>query len=516
MNLPVILDVAIGLVFIYLILSLLASEIQELLTTLLQWRATHLKQSIQTLLTGGELDSEDQKVKDILSSLYNNPLLKGINHESKEGWSGLFRQFTWWIADGYGKMMAMMGKKTKILGEERSAPSYIPSETFANTLFDLLDINNLSHKLTSLNLSRLIENEIYLPIVTFIFDQYAKIHLNNRNYLGEEANILNNNLAKINDDFRYQKSTIETTIRKLNTELDLFIENCKRHFENSDLDSPESEAQFINKLTALRNNIFYNQAEILWRLKPTLNQMIDMGDSTSQFYQSIKADLGDPNSPIYQTFHEIEQHIENKFKKLPSSLRDTLTALAKKTELKVNKAELQIKHFQSEVESWFDKSMERAGGVYKRNAKGVAFLIGFAIAFLANADTLHIISRLSKDSALRNTIAQNAGQFIDNNPQKSATETKGVLAKTEKVLKEIPFPMGWESDNLQQQINWRWESQKPFPFQKIWKMIAGWMISGAAISMGSSFWFDILGKLINVRNTGSKPKSKSQTEETNE
>ncbi len=513
MNLPVILDVAIGLVFIYLILSLLASEIQELLTTLLQWRATHLKQSIQTLLTGGELDSEDQKVKYILSSLYNNPLLKGINHESKEGWEGLFRKFTWGIADGYGKMMAMMGKTKKILGNDRSAPSYIPSETFAHTLFDVLDINNLSHKLTSLNLSRLIENEIYLPIKDFIFDQYAKIHFNNRNYLGAELDILNNNLAKINDDFRYQKLSLEITIRKLNTELELFIENCKRHFQNSDLDSAEAEAQFINKLNALKTNLFYNSEEILWRLKPTLNQMIDIADTTSQFYQSIKADLGDKNSPIYQTFQEIENHVEAKFKKLPSSLRDTLTALAKKTELKVNKAELQMKHFQTEVESWFDKSMDRAGGVYKRNAKGVAFMIGFAIAFLANADTLHIISRLSKDSALRNTIAQNAGQVISNNP-KETKDFKSLKKQTEEVLKEIPFPMGWESDNLEQQINWRWDSKKTFPFHKIWKMMTGWIISGSAISMGASFWFEILGKLINVRNTGSRPKSKSQTEDT--
>jgi flagellar biosynthesis protein FliR len=41
MSLPLILDIAIGLIFIYLILSLLASEIQELIATLLQWRAKH-------------------------------------------------------------------------------------------------------------------------------------------------------------------------------------------------------------------------------------------------------------------------------------------------------------------------------------------------------------------------------------------------------------------------------------------------------------------------------------------
>ena len=36
MNLPVVFDIAIGLIFIYLILSLLAAEIQELITTILQ------------------------------------------------------------------------------------------------------------------------------------------------------------------------------------------------------------------------------------------------------------------------------------------------------------------------------------------------------------------------------------------------------------------------------------------------------------------------------------------------
>jgi hypothetical protein len=41
MYLPYILDVTMGLIFIYLVLSLLASEIQELMATVLKWRAVH-------------------------------------------------------------------------------------------------------------------------------------------------------------------------------------------------------------------------------------------------------------------------------------------------------------------------------------------------------------------------------------------------------------------------------------------------------------------------------------------
>jgi hypothetical protein len=32
--------------------------------------------------------------------------------------------------------------------------------------------------------------------------------------------------------------------------------------------------------------------------------------------------------------------------------------------------------------------------------------------------------------------------------------------------------------------------------------IFGWLMTGVAVAMGAPFWFDILGKLINVRNTG--------------
>lgn len=45
------------------------------------------------------------------------------------------------------------------------------------------------------------------------------------------------------------------------------------------------------------------------------------------------------------------------------------------------------------------------------------------------------------------------------------------------------------------------------------KLLIGWIVSGLAISMGAPFWFDLLGKIMNVRNSGSKPPS-PETKET--
>ncbi|MEH2207592.1 MAG: hypothetical protein V7K53_26570 [Nostoc sp.] len=60
-----------------------------------------------------------------------------------------------------------------------------------------------------------------------------------------------------------------------------------------------------------------------------------------------------------------------------------------------------------------DRLMDRASGVYKRNAKGVAILIGILVAFLTNTDTFHLVKRLSQDSVIRSTITQSESQRID-------------------------------------------------------------------------------------------------------
>jgi hypothetical protein len=525
MNLPVILDIAIGLVFIYLILSLLASEIQELFTTLLQWRAIHLKKSIQSLLTGEEVPEELNKSQEILKSLYNNPLIKGINQEAKDGMAGMFRSITWKIAEGYGWMMDKMGKN-KILGGHHSAPSYIPAEIFANTLFDSLQFNELSQKLTVLNIRHLVENDIYLQIITFIFDHHAKLDDTTRNYLREEANNMKTNLDHICDQFQEEKFTLSGTIKKLKTELNFFYEDCRRHFDKSAVDAVEIENEFMSKINYIVTDLFADEEQLRWRVQPTVNQILELGDKSSKFYQSIKADLGDVNSPIYQTFKEIETHVQDHFDKLPNFLKDNLKILAKKAGRKINKTELEVQQFQKEIEIWFDSSMDRAGGVYKRNAKGVAFIIGCMIAGLANADTFNIVSQLAKNSTLRATISQSASQVVANNPKETAT-LKDLSKQTNQVLSDIALPIGWECTNLQEQLSVKdikkyscnpeeTVGKKPSLLDVFSspKVIFGWIISGAAISMGASFWFDLLGKIINVRNTGSRPKSSSKTEET--
>ncbi|MEH1841496.1 MAG: hypothetical protein V7L20_22775 [Nostoc sp.] len=85
MNLPVVVDITIGLVVIYLILSLIASEIQELISTCLQWRAKNLKNSIELLLAGGSETEESDitKAEKLVDKLYSDPLINTLNQQAK-------------------------------------------------------------------------------------------------------------------------------------------------------------------------------------------------------------------------------------------------------------------------------------------------------------------------------------------------------------------------------------------------------------------------------------------------
>ena len=87
MNLPVIIDIIIGIVFIYLTLSLLASEIQELIATVLQWRAEHLKKSIEVLISNGSDAAKEplqfQQVEQFANAIYCQSDYQGFESGSQ-------------------------------------------------------------------------------------------------------------------------------------------------------------------------------------------------------------------------------------------------------------------------------------------------------------------------------------------------------------------------------------------------------------------------------------------------
>jgi hypothetical protein len=500
MSLPFILDVALGLIFIYLILSLLASEIQELLTTVLQWRAEHLRSSIEILLAGDAKKSENPEVVQLVNKIYGNPLIQSINQEAKGLLATLPRKITW----GVGSFLSLFRrsnsrfKKETVFGDQkRSAPSYIGGENFANTFIDTLELPTLVKKLTEIRLEQFKEerlNNIRLILTQLHGDiQNHKLSSEFDRNSGLDYVKLQQEYNRIVSEFNQEKYDMNMCIIRMRDSLDKYIDSFQANIGDYEdiLDKPLRELHF------LRKDIFEDveKAIILGGLKPNINEIVKSIRKGSDIHDEVIAAIRNKDS---ETYKKVKELIDI----LPDSIVSNIETMAKRAQINAKNTEEGIILLRKEIENSFDSSMERAGGVYKRNAKGVAILIGITLAITTNADTFHIINRLSKDSALRAMIVDKAIQ-IEPDPA-NPSDINQIDANA--ILKEVELPIGWSNGNLQQQMNRTKYRINGWPIFSILSMIVGWLLSGMAIAMGAPFWFDLLGKVMNVRNAGKKGK----------
>jgi hypothetical protein len=230
------------------------------------------------------------------------------------------------------------------------------------------------------------------------------------------------------------------------------------------------------------------------------------------------------------TIDDIVESIKEK-KKLDTEIGRRIYSIALIAQREASASEKGIKSLEKEIIIWFDQSMERASGVYNRNVKGVTLLIGFLVTLAINADTFHILERLNKDAALRSSINQVASKVISNNkkqideclieanklnnPSQKLTRQNQCFEDINAGLDKITMPLGWSTmEEFNKQVNPRYPAK---PQLGDWvfgiiKLIFGWLLSAGAIAMGAPFWFDLLGKFINVRNAGQVPESKSNNQ----
>lgn len=109
-----ILDVAIGMIFIYLLLSLMCSAAKEIVELMLKKRAVDLERGIRELLAPGS----DSGTDDVVQKLYNHPLVNSLFGGKYEK----SRIQGWW--------------RRKFM--RTGLPSYIPARTFALAMMDLI------------------------------------------------------------------------------------------------------------------------------------------------------------------------------------------------------------------------------------------------------------------------------------------------------------------------------------------------------------------------------------------
>jgi len=132
MYLQEILEVTIGLVFMYILLSLVCMQVQEWLTSVFRWRAENLEDGLREMLADEALSAN------WIRTLRKIPVAKEIL-KALEGWSPVRKIFnpatvSAWVDTLYAHPLI------RSLSQPGTKPSYIPARNFALVLFDMVMI----------------------------------------------------------------------------------------------------------------------------------------------------------------------------------------------------------------------------------------------------------------------------------------------------------------------------------------------------------------------------------------
>jgi len=197
-----------------------------------------------------------------------------------------------------------------------------------------------------------------------------------------------------------------------------------------------------------------------------------------------------------------------KLKELPDGkLKGVLITLA-------TRADGDREKFLSLVEKWYDDTMERVSGWYRREAQLIIISIAVVTTILVNVDTIRVVQKLYNDPLARERISQLADRWIESNApdgdpstveERTPQQLRGELDRYINSLDETELPLWWKASDFS---SWRKEFARTFPHA--WD---GWLITVIAISLGAPVWFDVLMKVANLRANGPRPRRESAAEE---
>ena len=440
MYLQEILEVAIGLVFVWLVLSVATMSLQEWLGNIANLRGKEMKKTITQLLSS----------KDLTQEFYQHPLIASLYTLPKNP-----------------------RKKPRY-------PSYIPAPKFSAAIFDLVIKAG-----TEDSPVQAMTGEIDKHLASIQSPEGQKLARQDWNVILDSArNIVASGLGT-------------AALDSLKLQIKFYGEKY-----------PEAE-QAVAAL-GLRLDAYYGQ--FVQGQRSAVEPGVDGGLSLRQFRLGM---LG--------------------LQKINPRFFETVSALVRQAEVNALGEEQVAASLKTNIETWFNDAMQRLSGAYKRRAQWTAFLVGIIMALILNVDSINVATSLWREPTLRQAIIAQAQSYAppatsQGSPTASPLES---IPAMEAQLQALNIPFGWTTGVFD--TGSRLCTILPFQANKAWGIpsqndqglpicknlnnlppdIYGWLvkvlgilITGAAAAQGAPFWFDMLGKLVNVRGTGANPAEK--------
>ncbi|HLX84389.1 MAG TPA: hypothetical protein VKR59_10865 [Terriglobales bacterium] len=163
-----------------------------------------------------------------------------------------------------------------------------------------------------------------------------------------------------------------------------------------------------------------------------------------------------------------------------------------------------VQKFRDSIENWFNSTMDRVSGWYKRRSQLIIFVLGFGAAAIINVNSITIANDLWIHKAERDAVVSAAQGYLGTHSAKDGqTGQDSSLKANIEAIESYRLPIGWKTLPPKDTLTW-------LRFG-LWSLF-GWLITACAVSLGAPFWFDVLNKFIIIRSTV-KPHEKSGEEQ---
>lgn len=167
----------------------------------------------------------------------------------------------------------------------------------------------------------------------------------------------------------------------------------------------------------------------------------------------------------------------------------------------INQGVTNVNDLRARATAYFTGMMDQAAATFKANARSFVIILSIAVTLLFGTDSIQLVRDLWTNAELRAVAAAQADVVV---------AQQGVNADLNSLLKDLgafSIRIGW----------WRQTENLPEnPTTSDWVIFgllkfAGLCITAAAVSQGSSFWYDLLKKLTSpVRSGGSSSSDGSE------
>jgi hypothetical protein len=202
---------------------------------------------------------------------------------------------------------------------------------------------------------------------------------------------------------------------------------------------------------------------------------------------------------------------------LPPEVIRVIESISKQVSYIEDKTE-RIKEFENRLEEFYNNTMDRVTGWYKKRVRKILLVVGLTLAITLNMDTIKIANDALKDpdklSRAVDNISANLSRLDSLKGTITVTDTAAIvdLSNLQNKGKDLRieyqktsgFSLGYK-DTQDFREQWR---------NHFWKKLLGILLTAFALQLGANYWFELMTKAVNVRAAGKRPDDKPKETKT--